>query len=291
MTTPSFPQYRQRLTLSVPGALTAFVLAFLALGVIAFAYGVGQFHNPSVKLRLLLPPLTGMLMGWICGYILFLVAHARPREARIVLSLPVLFVAFVVAWIAWLHAATGWESALLNPLEYPFLLKQANQAGTWTMRGSSPIKGSALSALWLAEFAGIMLFGIMGAALAASDATPYCESCRTWAKPIGTTEIWGIPPGISEFQKQLRSGNLSALSTLPEFNPEKNEGIAICVFQCPRCTRFTTLNLVRQNIVPDADGKTHTHVTEKIAHLIVTPESLNGRCEVYTPASPPPANS
>jgi len=128
-----------------------------------------RWSERSIKSRLGRLSVAGFVVAVAIRFI-----HLHPAA----LSLLVLGVLAIFAWVWFLFILSGWQWLILDPIAIWGALVELGAEGIWTFENTTP-KGWALYGLWIFE---AFLTIVVPVAIVGTNPKPYCEACRTWTR-------------------------------------------------------------------------------------------------------------
>jgi hypothetical protein len=268
-------------------------VAVAVVGAIVYAYAVR--YIPFVYITFFCTIAFGALIGFVMG-LLARAGRLRNRLVTLVLMLAVTLIAYYFAWLFWVRATLNQipdasripTSALVtSPALLWDIITTLNEAGTWSLRSSSPVSGWFLTLIWFAEAAMIFGLALLTAAGTVSD-DMFCETCNRWV-PGGTQIRRTVPADPITARQRLEARDFNYMNTLAADPEGSQRWWSFNHRRCETCENLQALSLIESAIVTDEKGNTSTKTNVIVDKLLLTPQEAQALLALAA-APPPPAS-
>jgi hypothetical protein len=237
-----------------PQGLLAGVLAGVVVAIpLSFLYVYATSSIPSAKLRALCPIVYGLLVGAGCGLGL---CWGKVRNSALagVVGMGASVSALYLSWAIWIMHLMSPSFWIFNPIRAALqpkvlwkVIVALNAEGTWSMKGSSPVTGAWLWAVWAGEAVLLLGFGALAAAGMVMR-RPFCERCEAWCSE-GTNLWFAAVPLPAEMKRRVEAEDIGWITTLTRGN-KKEANYRLDLHTCGNCHALNTLSLA-QNFPKD----------------------------------------
>ena len=277
--------YRHSGMIPISGVLLTLIggLVVAVLGGIVYAYAVRWIR--FIYIRALSTIAFGGLVGFVTGK-LARAGKLRNVKVTLVLVAIVTLVGYYFAWMFWiaaLHDDISTMRLLVSPRAVWDVIGLINEVGTWSMKRSDPVNGTALTVVWLIEAGLIFGFAMFGAT-GALGGDMYCETCERWT-PGGDNFRRTATADPATARQRLEAHDFAWIDTLPPVPDQTSSWWTFSHRRCPSCENLHSLSVIETAIATDNKGNTQTKTTKIVNELLITPQEAQA---LLAAASPPP---
>lgn len=278
MDSPSLLYYQHSGNYSGSAILVSLLGGAAAALVLGFVYAYVILYCPFVYINFFATLFYGAAVGFVAASLLKR-QHARNGGVAVAVGLGLGLLAIWAQWVAWIFALLG-QSDLerdllglaLNPGILWEVIREVNNVGAWTLKGSTPT-GGFLWAIWAVE--ALMLVGaVVFVAKSSMDAEPYCESCGSWCKEEdNVAQVQTCDP--EELKRRMESKDLGFLERLGARAEGASAWMQVGLHRCKQCGMTNTMKVDAVTVTVDKKNKESKSTKTVFEKLLVS----SGECD------------